>query len=408
MGEPTAVVDPVAPVRERTITLVLWHAWPSPEQQTLATLVDNFNQSHAAIQVVPQAMSLATLTSELRAAALTGSGPHLMLLQSHTLGPLAQEQLLLPLDDLVSPAEQDMVVPTALRSAQIQDLEGNVSLYGLPVTFDTLALYYNKANLTVPPSDTDTMLSTARGLTDATTQPPIWGLAYTLSLDKTVGYLDAFGGQIFDETGNLVLADEGREGTERWLEWLLELRQDEQILAINDGIAVDTTLNAQEALMTIDWAHALPNYQELWGENVGVALLPTLSLENQPPRPYVQSDVISVNARVADVEEQQAVLDFVRYLLTEDVQRALLDTGKQPALMSLRLNGDDVLQEAARVFREQARQGQAMPNSQLATIIYDELRRMQLKVLRGLASPADAVTEADAALQDRLGLPGEP
>lgn len=397
-----------SPVRERTVTLFLWHAWPSPEQHTLATLVDRYNQSHPLIQVIPQAMPLSTLTSELRSAALAGSGPHLVLLQSHTIGVLAQEGLLLPLDSLVSPAERDRLLPAAVGSAQVLDAEGNVVLYGLPVAFDTLALYYNKANLSVPPADTEVLLNTARGLTDATTEPPVWGLAYTLSLDKTIGYLYAFGGRIFDDEGNLVLGSDGREGTERWLQWLVELRQDQQILAVNDSIVVDSALKSQEALMTIDWAHALPSYRELWGDNLGVAVLPRLSATNRPPLPYVQSDVISVNARVVDSAEQQAILDFIRYLLDEDAQRALLEAGKQPTLKNLSLDRTSPAGEIARVFREQARQAQAMPNSRLANIMHDELERMQLKVLRGLAAPADAVTDADAALQERLDVQAVP
>jgi len=388
----------------RNVTLVVWHAWPSPEQHILATLVDRYNQLHPSTQIILQAMPLASLTRELRTAALVGSGPHLVILRSHTIGALAEDGFLLPLDEtMISAAERSKLLSTAIGSATAQGSDGVSRLYGIPLTFDTLALYHNRVNIDVPPPDMETLLDNAHDLTNASLQPPVWGLAYTLSLDKTIGYLYAFNGQVFDTEGNLVLGTEGRAGTERWLEWLMKMRQDDQILAVSDSIAVDSALKAQAALITIDWSHALSSYRSLWGDHLGVAMLPRLQDTDQPPQPYVQSDVVSLNARVVDSEEQQAALGFVEYLITEDAQQALLEAGKQPTLLNLSLEGETQAMQAARLFRAQAQQGQAMPNSRVANeIVRKELERMQLTVLRGLATPADAVTYANVTLQEHL------
>jgi hypothetical protein len=92
------------------------------------------------------------------------------------------------------------------------------------------------------------------------------------------------------------------------------------------------------------------------------------------------------------------------YLLSPEAQRAFLKVGKQPTLQSLKLEGDSLELEAARVFRAQAVQGLAMPNSRVANgILRVELERMQHIVLRGLATPADAVTSAETNLRARLG-----
>lgn len=387
---------------ERNITLVFWHAWPSPDQHILATLVERYNQSHPRVQVIPQTMSLSSLTREVRTAALAGSGPHVVLLQNHTIGDLAQDGILLPLDNLVSPEDQAQLLPATLEGAHIQHADGTNHLYGLPVTFDTLAFFYSKASLDKPPSDMETVLDMAHRIHDTTTQPE-WGLAYTLSLDKTIGYLDAFGGTVLDSQGRIVLGSEGRAGTERWLQWLLTLRQDQKILAVNDSILIDSTLNAHKASMTIDWAHTVPKYRNLWGDNLGIAVLPPTQADQQPPRPYVQSMVVCVNARVIDQYEQQAVLDFLHYLTSEESQTMLLEAGKQPARLSVNLEGETPAKEAARVFRAQAQHGQAMPKTPSSNaILQDELERMQLTVLRGLATPSDAVTHADTSLRERL------
>ncbi|NJL34176.1 MAG: hypothetical protein HC893_10350 [Chloroflexaceae bacterium] len=247
---PTPTSSPAAPAPEAEppITLVFWHAWPSPEQHVLGTLVERFNQSHSDTQILLQAMPIANLTSELRTAALVGSGPHLVLLQSHTLGTLAAEGLILPLDEtLFTPAERASVLATALQSAQVTLAEDEAVLYGVPLTFDTLALYYQQSQFTPLPTTMTGLLQEARALTDLNQQPPHWGLALTLSLDKTIAYLPAFGGQIMDEQGELVMVTTGQAGTERWLEWQLALRNDARILAVSDSIAVDSAIRSQAA-----------------------------------------------------------------------------------------------------------------------------------------------------------------
>jgi maltose-binding protein MalE len=392
------------------VTLVLWHSWAPQEQAVLGRLVDTYNQSHPLVRVIPRSMPRATLASELQMAALDGSGPHLLLLPSHTLGRLVANQLLLNLNDRISPAQLELLLPAATGSAQVRNDAGAPQLYGLPLVFDTPALYYNKDNVLTPPADTDALLTIARGLSDLTQPPLIWGLAYNMSLDNTIGYLDAFGGRVFDEQGQLVLAQEGRAGTERWLQWLLELHQDQRLLAVPDSLRVDGVLKARQALMTVDWANQLGAYRALWPTQLGVAPLPQLSATGAAPAAYVQSEVLSINARVRDGHEQQAALDFGTYLLGAEAQRELLRAGMQPTLLSLELDAgvlpgeDPALIEAARAFRDQAARGKAMPNSPAEVeTVWPALVQMQRTVLQGQLSPAEAVTQTDARLRASLG-----
>ncbi len=402
--------QPAAPAPARTI-LILWHAWPPPADRALAAVVEGFNRGNPGIQVVIQTRQVTSLRDDLASAVAEGAGPHLSIVPSHTLGSLAEEGALLPLDGLLAAQELDRLLPTALGAAQVRYREGP-RLYGVPLTFDTLALYYNKANFSAaPPGDTDSLLRVARGLSDNRSDPPVWGLAYNLNLDRTIGYLYAFGGRIVDDQGNLVLGLDGRDGTEAWLDWLLVLREDEGLLASLDGITVDKALLSQRALMTIDWAHAVDRYGALWSGNLGVAPLPRLSETNRLPQPYVQSDTLVLNARLGDGPERAAAITFARHLITETSQRELLRAGHQPVLMSLDLNAADLaiapeLREAARVFRGQAEAGLPMPNTRAAIeTVWPVLIDMQGGVLRRLLTPAQAVENADTTLRARLDQP---
>ncbi|NTV63313.1 MAG: extracellular solute-binding protein [Oscillochloris sp.] len=409
-GAPGAVSAPVptaATVERGRTVLVLWHAWPAPRSQVLASLVERYNRSHPSVQVVLQAHSVATISGDLAQAISEGGGPHMALLQSHTIGSLAEAGALLPLDDLVSDADLSQLLAAAVGAARLANTSGG-ALYGLPISFDTLALYYSRANFaSAPPSDTNSLLVVARGLTDTQSDPPTWGLALNLSLDRTIGYLYAFGGRVFDEQHTLVLGGTGRAGTEAWLSWLVSLHSDTRILASTDGITIDHALMSRQALMTFDWAHALLTYSDLWQEHLGVAPLPKLSDGNQAPKPYVQSDVIALNARIGTAE-RQATVDFVRYLLSAEAQSGLLQAGLQPTLISLDLATVEgvsaPIRAAALVFRSQAEQGLPMPNSREANdLVWTTLSDMHTNTLRRLLSPAQAVSDADTILRARLG-----
>jgi maltose-binding protein MalE len=403
---PAAIAEPAQTV------LVLWHAWPAPEQRTLIALIDRFNRANPTVQVIPQARPIPSLAGDVSAAIAEGAGPHLALVQSHIIGSLADDGRLLPLDGLFDPATPERLLPAAIGSVQV-DRGVGPALYGLPITFDTLALYFNRQVVLRPPGDTAAMLDAARGLTSPQSDPPFWGMAYNLNLDRTFSYFYAFGGRLFDDQQNPILGVEGRSGAEAWLTWLTALRRDEGLLASLDGVTVDNALLARQAAMTIDWAHALGNYRSLWPESLGVAPLPRLSGEAAAPLPYVQSDALVLNARISGTE-QRAATDFLTFMVSEAAQRELLRAGRQPVLLSLDLNAANLdlpadLRAAAEVFRRQGEAGQPMPNSRAANeIVWPILKDMHAGALRGLLTPEQAVSNADTALRVQLGLQPQP
>ena len=392
------------------VTLVLWHGWSSVARQTLSHLVDQFNRQHPDGQIVLQPVPLATFDSDLRGALAAGSGPHIVLLPSTWVGSLAATDALLPLDDLLPAAEQRAIIQPGLGGGRARGADGKQRLYAWPISIDTLALYYDKRNFLTPPADTAALLQNAHGLGAPDATPPRWGLALNLSVETTIGYLYAAGGQIFDNDGKLVLGSAGRAGAERWLGWLAQLKDDKQLLARADSsIEVDRELKDGHVLMTFDWAHQLGFYRSLWGENLGVAQLPILSATKQPPVPYVRGDVLAINSR-ASAAEREAALAFLRFMTGADAQHALLLSDLQPALADLPLDSSDLDAGqimAAQAFRAQAALGRPMPNAPTPErdLLRRELAQMQRQVLRGEANPAEAVSEADQHLREQLGTP---
>jgi ABC-type glycerol-3-phosphate transport system substrate-binding protein len=389
------------------MTLVLWHGWSSGPRQVLSRLVDQFNRQHPAGRISLQPVPLASFEGDLRAALAAGGGPHLILLPNSWIGSLSATDALLPLDGLLGASDQQPLLPAALGGAQARGSDGKPHLYGLPISFDTLALFYNTSNVLTPPADTAALLQNARGLAAPNAPQPVWGLAFNLSLDNTIGYLYAAGGRIFDDQGRVALGGDGRAGAEQWLGWLKQLQDDQQLLARADNsIQIDRELKSGRVIMAFDWAHQLSLYRSLWGDRLGVAVLPRLTATNQPPRSYVKSDVLAINGRVS-AGERDTALDFLRFMTSPEAQLVLLRSDLQPARGDLKLAaaGLDATQVvAAQAFHDAALQGLPMPNSPAREreILRRELTQMQRQVLRGDATPADAVSEAAQHLHEQL------
>ncbi len=397
---PTTASEPPA----TSVTLVLWHGWSGPARQALSSLVDEFNRQHPNGRVFAQSTPLTSMPGDLRTAAMAGSGPHIALVPNTWLGGLARDQVIVPLDEFVPQNEQQALLPATLGGARAMDTNGQPHLYGMPVSFDTLALFYNRANIDAP-QNTATMLQIAHGLSEPGATPPRWGLALNLSIDTTIGYLYAFGGHVFDDTGAPVIGSAGRAGTEQWLTWLRALHTDTQIMAHPDaGLTLERSLKNGNVFMTFGWAHEVADYRRLWDKNMGVAPLPILSKTNAAPQPYVQSDVLVINSRASDAERTIA-LAFLQFMTSKDAQAKLLSSNVQPACRDVPLDGNTPDMVAARAFRAEAEHGQPMPNSPNRDEVQQVLRIMQRQVLAGSATPAAAVSDAQARLQTLVGQP---
>lgn len=393
---------PPADSESANVTLVLWQSWSGTDGQVISRLVNEYNNQNPQGRVLVQAISMSTLDDEFRTQATRGSGPHMIMMPSSWVGELASADLFLPLDEFISPAERNMLLPVTLGSGQIRNTEGETTLYGLPISFDTLALFYNQANIETAPEDTDDLLRLARGLSDPDDEPPRWGWAMDLSINETIGYLHAFGGQVFDENGEVVLANAGSDGAEQWLEWLMALNDDPQLFVrLDSSIQVERHVKNNQVVMSFGWAHELAAYRQLWGGQMGIAPLPVLSETNQAPQPYVQSTLLAVNQGISETE-RNAAMAFLRYMISEEVQEVLLEHEIQPARQDLRLSGDEPHLIAARIFRAQAEQSQPILNGRERDLIWRELQLMQRQAVTKSINPADAVLNADQRLRDQL------
>jgi arabinogalactan oligomer/maltooligosaccharide transport system substrate-binding protein len=382
-SEPAQGPPPVAPLQ-----LTMWHSWTGRSAQALDLLARRYEQEHPNVRIALVMRPATSLVRDYSASVADGSAPQLVLILSRYVGELADRRFVLPLDEQIAADNLVDLLPGALDGARVAG-----RLHGLPLSYESLVLLYDRRKLAEPPATIEQLVTQAQP-TGATAEPDSWGLAYYLSSVTALPYLWAFDGGIYDAGGNIVLDGERRAGTMRWLEWLQAMRADTRFFATEDFGAVDAMIQSGRVAATIDWSHRLPAYEQIWGrEAVGLAPLPRSDGQAPPPTTLVLSDVACINT-VTTAEQRAAAADFLLYLAGTPAQELLATRGGQvPSNQRARVDGSSASIAAA------STNSVAFPNRTLDGRSWPFLEEMVRSVLANSATPSEALDKAATALR---------
>lgn len=123
----------------KAVELTFWGDWGGEGQKQFETMVDAFNKSQDRIRVkyvLQQDMITKFLT-----AATSGGSPDILFWDRWRTSLYAPKNVLHPLDEYM---EKDGIAPDAFYEESIKELSYDGKLYGLPLTVDARALFYNK------------------------------------------------------------------------------------------------------------------------------------------------------------------------------------------------------------------------------------------------------------------------
>lgn len=148
---------------ERT-KITFWGDWGGEGGRQFQVMVDAFNEAqdeYEAEYVVQQDMITRFLT-----ASASGNAPDVLFWDRWRTALYAPRGVLLPIDELM---KRDGVVEEDFYSEALRELSWNDNLYGLPLTVDARALFYNKTLLDEkglePPTTWEELRNVARELT---------------------------------------------------------------------------------------------------------------------------------------------------------------------------------------------------------------------------------------------------
>jgi ABC-type glycerol-3-phosphate transport system substrate-binding protein len=314
-------------------TIEIWHSWSKPEAAVLARMADNFTQLCPTTSILlTSTSSQAELYTHYRNAVTQDQGPDLLSLDTRWVVLLAADGLLHDLTDSIEPAFLQRYVPGAQETMRYKG-----RLYGLPVSMEPMALYYN----------TDLVTDPARDLADLLNQAaPERQVVLPIDFLHAYWGVPAFGGRIMDAEYRVVL-DEG--GFAEWLNWL-QAAQD------RPGMVLTTDLQEAIGLFVQGKAAYLAGYKELLNllqmelgaEKVGVVPLPAGPKGESGP--YLGVEALLLNPASAAAQRAQA-LGFAKYVASLESQTLLMEQANR---VPANVNVDTTAYPAIGGFLDQA------------------------------------------------------
>jgi arabinogalactan oligomer / maltooligosaccharide transport system substrate-binding protein len=364
-------------------TILLWHGWTETEAAALANVLQGFNEIHPNITVISQAVPAENLLQQYQQSAHLGLGPDLFIGPGEWLMPLADQGLIL--DVLPFQPDTEHYLSLAVTTMRYGD-----GLYGLPLALRPIALYYNTALVETPPANLDEWLAQAANgrssAMDVNFLPSFWGI-------------QAFGGRLFDETGQVVLAEGGYAN---WLRWMQNAQNAPGMILSRDNVSLqDLFFSGKVAYYTGSPDDLTAARAALGEENVSVASLPAGPVGPAGPLLYVEAFYFNPFSRPQQTEQALLLASF----LTNNSQSTTLlrEISRIPANRSVPV--DSRLHPAEAGFAAQARTSVAVSNTpemELIIALSDDLNRA------ALAGAVDVLESIEALAYEVNGASGLP
>ncbi len=368
--------------------LILWHGWSGPQADVLDTLIDRFVEIYPDTQIVRSSVPSDQLVQRFRTRAAMGLGPDLLIMPAQAIPELAEEELI---QDLTPYIGVDPSVNMARYFAPaLETVHHQEHLYGLPVAMHTMVLYYNHELVETPPTNIDGLLREATE-----------GRAVALNTDfyRAFWGIKAFGGELFDDEGRVVL-DQG--GFANWLGWLKIAQGNPRVFLGTDREVAANLFTSGRVAYYIGSSTEMHTLRESLEEgSVGVAKLP--AGPNGPAGPFLETEAIAINASSSQTE---LVLRLARFLTSAEQQTQLArHAAHVPTSPSVRV--DYRLYPATAAFLAQAQNAIPRPNLPQMSVLLTQGDMAYALALEGEMSVTEAAQELTAQVNSAFGLDEE-
>ena len=365
--------------------LLVWHAWGDVEATTLLEILQRFTAINPDVSVQQQRFaSLSEMQAAFQTAADSGLGPDLLLAPSSWIATLADQSLISPIDGTVPSSVLERFTAATQETTRYRE-----RLYGLPLSLNTMALYYYSDIVRQPPTTLDALLAeAAQGNTVALATnfaDAFWGVA-------------AFGGQLMDDERRVVL-DQG--GFANWLEWLKNAREAPGMLLDNNREVLRSRFLSGDAVYYIGSADEF-NAIVASLEGIDVSIAPLPAGPNGGAVPLLRTNTLLFST-ASSTNQRRLALALARFLTNAEQQATLMRTVRQvPANQQVRINprlNPNIANLAA-----QARTALPVTNAPEWQTIFAYGNDAYTNVLEGISEPAVATAELTSLINDANGV----
>ena len=366
------------------VELKVWHAYRGDEAAALESTLEEWDEAHDGVTVATLAIPFDTFANKLEAAAPRGNGPDLFIAAHERIGDWANSGLVEPVASL----------PEGLHPTTIDALTFEGAVYGVPLAYKCIGLFYNKALLDGPPETTTELL----GLVT-----PDGGFPFAYRATDAyfhAAWMHAFGGGVFqddavalDQPGNAEALDFARSLIARGLV------PDEPT-----GALVTQLFNEGLTPVVINGPWFIGEIDE--GVDYGVAPLPYVDEAGAPAAPFLTVEAALVSAHAAHPEPAAAL---AAHLASPEVATRRAIEGRQSvatlaAYEDPRVAGDPVIG----AFRQQLDAAVPMPNRPEMAATWEPMAEYLRRVTRGSMEGEVAVRLAQEAYEVVARPPPEP
>lgn len=366
--------------------IFVWHSYRGAERAALKDLAQEWNRTSPDSFVSLLGLPYEAYPNKLSSAIPRGQGPDIFIFAHERIGDWADSKLIRPWDDLLPADYQDRFLAPTVEAFRYKGKH-----YGIPLSFKSVALIYNKKLVPDPPKTTLQMLRIASDLKYANSD--VYGLAYEAgSFYHHACWLYGFGGRIFDKEGNLRL---NGPGVVRSYEFADELIRTGVIPKEPTSVLVSQLFNEGRAGMVINGPWFLGEIDPKI--DYGVAPLPVVLETGLPARPFLTVEGVLLSAYS---KNEKKAAQFARFLAVGMGAKKRLQQGRQlVAEKKIYESPDILLDDALTQFKAQAQQAVPMPNDPRMRVVWEPAAMALRSVLRGSKTPVEALDKAQFRLK---------
>ncbi len=389
-GKPAAEAPKPEAPRE-TVEVVLWHAYRAGEKDALEQVVADYNAAQQEVAVRLQAVPYDPFVDKVRITVPRGQGPDLFIFAHNMIGSWVEEGVLEPLSGHVSPETLEQFTPQSVKALVYQQ-----NLYGLPLAFKSLALFWNKALMPEAPATMEALLEAVTKV-----QKPddgLHGLVYDAGLlYNHAVWIHAFGGRVFDEQHQPAFATPEQEKALAFAKGLYT--QHEVLPKGMNGFMVTSLFNDGKAVAVLNgpWFRA----EIKAGLDYGVATIPTV--EGRAPAPLLGIEAVFVSKTSA---KKEAAVKAALHLAGAASAKVRLEVGKQPVAHAEALAAGAAADPVMEVFRKQAEVAVIMDASPEMQLVWSAADMAINGVIFGDKDAKDALARAQAKMVEDIGKRG--
>ena len=347
--------------------IVLWHAYRDAEEGALQEAAKAF-ELESGHQVELVAIPFGAFASKLETAIPRGNGPDLFIASHDQLGKWTGMGLVQAVAE-VAPEH---------TPASVEAMRWEGQIWGRPLAYKSLLLFYDPTKISAAPRTTDEMLELARKHTGDGS----YGLAYQASEPYFhAPWVHAFGGAAYDENGEVHLDAKPHVDA---LTFAARLALEEKVVPQQPTAQLIAQLYSDgNAAMVISGPWFLAGLDR----EIAAAPLPIVSETGLPARPYLTVEGVFLAAQAQHAVPAGALAEFLSGRSGAQIRQA---TARQ-AVTWQGLDVDDPLLAA---LAEQARTAVPMPADPGVANVFEAQARALRKVLRGASEPQAAMDGA--------------